>query len=168
MLLSNKVDGTTDKNPLATAIVHAEPAKIPQKPKGKVVFDSRIELLGWEIPPTMKRGEQVQSRSTTRSCMPVGGAWKTLMHFDGPLRFNGDHEPINGRCPTSTWQPGDYIIDTYTVTAGGGAFPPGTYELWIGFFTGSAPNWKNMPVTEAPGDMRDTADRVKIMSVTLD
>ena len=75
---------------------------------------------------------------------------------------------VSLRCPTSTWQPGDYIVDTYTVTAGGGAFPAGKYELWIGFFTGSAPNWKNMTVSEAPGDMRDTADRVKILSITLD
>jgi hypothetical protein len=92
------------------------------------------------------------------------------MHFDGALRFNGDHAPIKDRCPTSTWQPGDYIIDTHTISVGGGAFPKGTYELWIGFFTGSAPNWKNMPISEpaAGSAMRDTADRVKIMSVTLD
>ena len=99
---------------------------------------------------------------------PVGGSWTLLFHFDGPLRFNGDHAPINGRCQTSTWQPGDYIVDTYTVTAGGGAFAKGPYEVWTGFFTGTAPNWKNMPVSEAPGDMRDTVDRVKITTITLD
>ncbi len=168
LLLSNKVDGAVDKNPLATAIVHVEPANLSQRPKGKVVFDGRIQLLGWDIPQTMSRGAKVQLKVYYKILMPVGGAWKTLMHFDGPLRFNGDHEPINGRCPTSTWQPGDYIIDTYTISAGGSAFPTGKYDLWIGFFTGSAPNWKNMVVSEAPGDMRDTADRVKIMSVTLD
>ena len=48
------------------------------------------------------------------------------MHFDGrAARFNGDHEPIDDRCPTSTWQPGDYIVDTYTVIAGGAAFAEG-------------------------------------------
>lgn len=168
LLLSNKVDGTTDKNPLATAIVHAEPAKIPQKPKGKIVWDNRIQLLGWDIPRTMSRGSKVQIKLYYKILMPVGGAWTTLMHFDGPLRFNGDHKPIGDRCPTSTWQPGDYIIDTHTVSVGGSAFPTGTYDLWLGFFTGSAPNWKNMAISEAPGDMRDTADRVKIMSVTLE
>jgi hypothetical protein len=84
------------------------------------------------------------------------------------LRFNGDHEPINGRCQTSTWQPGDYIVDTFTLRAGGGTFPAGPYEVWTGFFTGSNPNWKNMAVSEAPADMRDTADRVKITTITLD
>ena len=168
LLLSNKVDGTTDKNPLATAILHAEPTQIGARPKGRVTWDNKIQLLGWDIPETMSRGSKVKVKLYYKILQPVGGAWKGLMHFDGPLRFNGDHEPINGRCPTSTWQPGDFIVDTVTVTAGGAAFPAGNYELWIGFFTGSAPNWKNMTVSEAPGDMRDTADRVKIMSVNLD
>jgi len=91
------------------------------------------------------------------------------MHLDGPAgrAGNGDHEPIGGRCPTSTWQLGDYIIDRFT-TSTGGAFPGGTYDVWVGFFTGSAPNWKNMTVSEAPGDMRDNVDRVKITTVILD
>ncbi|MDB4960330.1 MAG: hypothetical protein JWP01_329 [Myxococcales bacterium] len=168
LLLSNKLDGATDKNPLASAIVHAEPKNIPNRPKGTVVFDRKVELLGWDIPAKMARGSKVQVKVYYKVLAPVGGAWKSLMHFDGPLRFNGDHAPIKERCPTSTWQPGDYIIDTHTISVGGGAFPRGNYELWIGFFTGSAPNWKNMAVTEAPGDMRDTADRVKIMTVVLD
>ncbi|MBL0217805.1 MAG: hypothetical protein IPQ07_28490 [Myxococcales bacterium] len=168
LLLSNKVDGTSDKNPLATAILHTEPTQFGAKPKGRVTWDNKIQLLGWDIPQTMGRGSKVTVKLYYKILQPVGGAWKGLMHFDGPLRFNGDHEPINGRCPTSTWQPGDFIVDTLTITAGGGAFPAGKYDVWIGFFTGSAPNWKNMVVSEAPGDMKDTADRVKIMSVNLD
>jgi len=99
---------------------------------------------------------------------PVGGNWKVLFHFDGPLRFNGDHPPINNVCATSTWQPGDYIVDTYTVIAGGGTFSKGPYEVWTGFFTGANPNWKNMPISEAPGDIRDQTDRVKITTIDLD
>ena len=49
-----------------------------------------------------------------------------------------------------------------------GGYPPGKYELWIGFFTGSAPNFRNMSVSAAPGDMRDTTDRVKIAQLLLD
>ncbi len=168
LLLSNKVDGTTDKNPLATAIVHSEPKDIPHRPKGKVVFDGRVQLLGWDMPRVVGRGAKFEVKMFYKVLQPVGGTWKVLFHFDGPLRFNGDHEPINGRCQTSTWQLGDYIIDTYTVIAGGGAFSTGTYEVWTGFFTGTAPNWKNMPVSEAPGDMRDNVDRVKITTLTLD
>ena len=168
LLLSNKLDGTTDKNPLASAILHEEPKQMGARPKARIVWDNKIQLIGWDVPATMRRGSQQTVKLYFKILQPVGGTWKGLMHFDGPLRFNGDHDPIKGRCPTATWQPGDYIVDTVTVRAGGGAFPAGKYDLWIGFFTGSAPNWKNMTVSEAPGDMRDTADRVKITSVILD
>jgi hypothetical protein len=168
LLISNKVDGTTDKNPLRTAILHAEPKNIPFKPKGRVVFDGRIELLGWSMPKRISRGDKFDVTMFYKVTQPVPGNWRVLFHFDGPLRFNGDHEPIKGRCQTSTWQPGDYIVDTYTVTSTGGALTPGPYEVWTGFFTGSNPNWKNMTVSEAPGDMRDQADRVKITTITLD
>lgn len=173
LLLSNKVDGTTDKNPLRTTILHEEPKQIPSRPKARVVFDGRIELLGWSIPNRVDRGDRFELKLFYKVLQPVGGNWRVLMHFDGSLRFNGDHDPIKGRCATATWQPGDYIVDTHTVTAGGGAFRPGTYEIWTGFFTGTNPNWKNMPVSEAPPDMRDSpgqanTDRVKITTIVLD
>jgi hypothetical protein len=167
LLLSNRVDGTTDKNPLRTAILHAPPANIPYKPKGRVVFDNKVELLGWSMPRVVSRGQKFTVTTYYKILQSVGGNWKVLYHFDGGLRFNGDHEPINGRCQPATWQSGDYIVDTHTVTAGGGALTPGPYAVWTGFFTGSSPNWKNMPVSEAPADMRDDADRVKITTITL-
>jgi hypothetical protein len=170
ILLSNKVDGTTDKNPLRVAILHEEPKQIPVRPKARIVFDNRIELLGWSIPKRVNRGEKFDVVMFYKVLQPVGGNWRVLFHFDGPLRFNGDHEPINGRCQTSTWQNGDYIVDRYTVTAGAGAFTPGPYDVWTGFFTGTNPNWKNMTVSEAPADMRDPnpTDRVKITTILLD
>jgi hypothetical protein len=168
LLISNRVDGTTDKNPLRSAILHEEPKQITNRPKGRIVYDNKIELIGWDIPKRVNRGDKFTVRMYYKILQPVGGNWRVLFHFDGALRFNGDHEPIKGRCQTSTWQPGDYIVDSYTVTAGAGAFTPGPYEVWTGFFTGSAPNWKNMTVSEAPPELRDTADRVKITSIRLD
>jgi hypothetical protein len=168
LLLSNRIDGTTDKNPLRTAILHAEPKQISKRPKAPIVFDNKIELLGWDIPARVSRGDKFTVRMYYKIRQAVGGNWRVMFHFDGALRFNGDHEPIKGRCQTSTWQPGDYIVDTHTVTAGAGAFTPGPYEVWTGFFTGTNPNWKNMPVSEAPADQRDTVDRVKITTILLD
>ena len=170
LLLSNRVDGTTDKNPLRKSILHEPPANISHKPKGKVVFDSRIELMGWDMPKSVSRGGKFEVTLYFKVLQPVGGAWQVLMHFDGSAgrAGNGDHFPIDNICQTSTWQPGDYIVDHFTVAGLAPAFPPGTYEVWTGFFTGSNPNWRNMPVSEAPPDMRDTADRVKITTITVE
>src|SRR5262249_55405884 len=154
--------------PLRTTILHSEPPNIQFRPKGRVVFDGRIELLGWSMPKRVSRGDKFTVTTYYKVLQAVPGNWRILYHFDGSLRFNGDHEPIKGRCQTSTWQPGDFIVDENTVTAGAGTFATGSYEVWTGFFTGSAPNWKNMTVSEAPADMRDTADRVKITTIVLD
>ena len=170
LLLSNKVDGTTDKNPLRKSILHGPPPNISQKPKGRVVYDGRIELMGWDMPKRVSRGGKFDVTLYYKVLQPVGGAWQALMHFDGSAgrAGNGDHFPIDNICQTSTWQPGDYIVDHFTVAGLAPAFPSGTYEVWTGFFTGSNPNWRNMPVSEAPPDMRDTADRVKITTITVE
>ncbi len=169
LLLSNRIEGATDKNPLASMIAHKEPAGIQYRPKGRVVFDNKIELLGWSMPQRIDRGDNFEIVTYFKILAPVGGTWTMLMHFDGPLRLrDGDHKPIKDRCPTSTWQPGDFIIDTHTMSTSGGSFPAGRYELWIGFFTGTSPSFRNMPVSAAPGDMRDTVDRVKITAITLE
>jgi hypothetical protein len=187
LLLSNRIDGAEDRNPLASMIVHQPPSPIRYRPKSRVVFDKKIELLGWDLPQKIDRGDQFEVITYFKilcperegaapgvvvpddKCTSVGGAWTMLMHFDGPLRLrDGDHKPIKDRCPTSTWRVGDYIIDRHTMSTSGGSFPAGRYELWIGFFTGTSPNFRNMPVTTAPADMRDTVDRVKITSITLE
>jgi hypothetical protein len=69
------------------------------------------------------------------------------------VRFQGDHEPIEGRCGTTYWQQGDYIVDTFRVQAGELTHPRRrNYSVWVGFFTGSAGQWRNMPITSANGD----------------
>ena len=167
LLFSNRVDGTTDKNPLRELILHEPPPNIPNRPKGRIVWDNRIELLGWDIPKRVHRGQKFDVTLYYKILQPVAGNWTVIMHFD-PHRFSGDHKPIGDRCPTSTWQPGDYIVDRTTVVAGNAAHPQGKYELWTGFFTGTAPNFKNMDLSVAPSDMRDPTHRVKITTVILD
>jgi len=169
LLLTNQLGNATDQNPLREMIAHKEPAKIPYKPKARIVFENKVELLGWDMPARIERGDSFEVVTYWKILSPVGGAWTMLMHFDGPLRLrDGDHKPIKDRCPTSSWQPGDYIIDRHVMKTGGGGFPAGKYDLWVGFFTGSAPNFRNMPISMAPGDMRDTTDRAKITSIFLD
>lgn len=168
LLLSNKLDGATDKNPLQAMIQHAEPKGIKTRPPGRIVFDNKIELLGWDIPARVGRGDKLELVTYWKVLQPVGGNWKVLVHIDHGLRIGADHPPIQDRCPTSTWQPGDFIIDRHTLSAGGGGHPLGEYEVWIGFFTGASPSFRNMTVSTAPAEMRDKTDRVKITKIVLE
>ena len=169
LLLSNRVDGTTDKNPLRTAILHAPPANIPSRPQGRIVFDNQIELLGWKLPASVHRGQPFEVTLYYKILRPVGAAWEIFLHFDSSYGRlgNGDHKPIHDLCPTSTWQPGDYIVDTYTVPGVGAAYPSGPFDVITGFFTGTTPNFRNMPATAPAGDLRDNGQSVRIARIQL-
>ena len=173
LLISNKVDGTTDKNPLLTTMTRAEPANIPTRAPGKIVWDNHIQLIGWDIPAHISRGDKIDVTLYYKILGPVAGAWTTIMHFDSAQHgraFNGDHPPIDNLCATSTWQAGDYLIDHHVVDVGNPPVPAGPLEVWTGFFQGSSGVYKNMTLTEAPGNMRDPnpTDRVKITTIQLD
>lgn len=166
VLLSNRLaEGERDRNPLARAIRREPPTDI-QHPIS-VTFEDKIELLGYSMPHRVGRGDSFEMTLYYKVLKPVGGNWKVIMHIDrGNMRINGDHDPINGRCSTSFWQEGDYIVDTFTVTAGDAlSFPGGRYQMFTGFFHGSGGNWTNMKIVSGP---HDDADRVPLGTVTLD
>ncbi|WP_428264777.1 ArnT family glycosyltransferase [Haliangium sp.] len=148
LLLSNQL-GADERNlnPLDTAIVREPPT--PERPL-RVIYDNRVELIGMDMPTEVKRGDTFEATLYFKVLRPVGGNWKIFMHFDGAgVRFQGDHEPIEGRCGTTYWQAGDYIIDRVEIEAGNVTFARGEYTLFVGFFRGSHGNWTNMPVSRA-------------------
>jgi hypothetical protein len=170
ILMSNKLDGATDVNPLRTRIQHAEPPNIATRAPARIVWENKIQLIGWDIPKRVSRGSRFEITMYYKISGSISGAWKILFHFDGQYgrAFGGDHQPIDNLCPTSMWQAGDYIVDTYSIVAGNPMTPKGQLDVWTGFFTGSDGNFKNMQITDAPREMRDPTDRVKITTIVLD
>ncbi len=162
LLLSNQLGGARDHNPIAAAILRTQPADIGTPVSA--VYDDAIELIGVKMPQAVGRGDSFEMTLFYKVKKPIGGAWKVFAHFDGGQRFNGDHDPIRGRCATSYWQPGDYIVDRFSVNAGNLSFAKGAYTVYVGFFTGANPNWRNMPVSA--GD-KDGNNRVKIGRLML-
>lgn len=169
MLLSNQLGTARDKNPLATAMTRTPPAWLAnagEKPMG--TWDNQIQLVGMKVPKKVLRGEKFTMTLAFKVIAPVNGGWKIFVHIDGGgSRIIGDHDPIRGRCATNFWKVGDYVIDTFEVEAGNASFPPQNYDIWVGFFTGSNPNWRNMTVTAAPDGLKDGNNRVKVGQVRL-
>jgi hypothetical protein len=97
---------------------------------------------------------------------PVARSWQMFVHIDGPhLRVNADHEPMSGRCPTSTWNSGDVLVDRFTARM---APEVGAYEVWTGFFAGWEPTWQHLPVTQAPSEMQDAHSRARLTTITVE
>ncbi|MBA3391276.1 MAG: sigma-70 family RNA polymerase sigma factor [Deltaproteobacteria bacterium] len=143
------------------------PSSIAHRPPTRVVWDERIELLGWDVPPRRRVGEPFQILLVYKVLEPIDRSWKIFIHLDGPKqRVNADHEPLGGRCPTSTWKPGDVIIDRTSVRVDP-RFDAGKYDVWIGFFGGLAPNWKNLSLSIAP-EPRHEHHRFKLTSVDIE
>jgi 4-amino-4-deoxy-L-arabinose transferase-like glycosyltransferase len=172
LLFSNQLrSGESDRNPLAQAIVREPPASI-QRPL-RVDFDGRVELIGVDMPAEVERGDTFEMTLYFRVVRPVTAAWKLFLHFDGGgMRFQGDHDPIEGRCATTFWQPGDYIVDKVEVEAGNLTYAKTEYTVYAGFFRGSHGSWNNMTIkSAADGSGRslsvDQNNRVNIGTVQV-
>jgi hypothetical protein len=66
---------------------------------------------------------------------PLGRELSVFVHALGPggSRFSADHPPAHGAVPTSRWQPGERIRDTFEVIVPVGA-APGRYTLRAGLW----------------------------------
>ena len=170
LLLSNQLDGAENLNPLSTTVLRTAPKHMKKTPPSPIVYDDKIELIGWDVPDEASFGSTIKVTLYFHVKASVGGSWEIFEHFDPPQgqRFQGDHFPIHNTCATSYWQQGDYIVDENEVETGGVGLGAGQYELWTGFFTGSNPNWTNMKVSAAPPGWKDNAERVHLGSIMLD
>ncbi len=169
MLLSNQLGGARDKNPLATAMTRQAPAWLANAGEQSLAtWDNQIQLVGMKVPKKVVRGQKFTMTLAFKVLAPVGGGWKIFVHIDGGgSRIIGDHDPIRGRCATNFWKVGDYVLDTFEVDAGNASFPTQSYDIWVGFFTGSNPNWRNMTVSAAPDGLKDANNRVKVGQLRL-
>lgn len=135
-----------DRSPCDGANAHDVPP-ILTKPAARVVWDDRIELVGWSVPTPVRAGTPIDVTYVFRALQPISRDWTVFAHFDATRRVSADHDPALGWCPTKLWTAGETIVDRSTVRFD----QPGRYSLTIGFFTGKAPSWENLPLSTMPG-----------------
>src|SRR5690606_37980046 len=76
-------------------------------------------------------------------------AFVHLVGPDGGLAAQVDYPPLDGSLPTSTWVPGQRVVDTFVLAIPTDA-PPGDYQLMTGFYDSAT-------VTRLPVRQGDTA-----------
>lgn len=161
VLLSNRLlPGEQDLNPLRRLV-----SSVPPQPRVPVhvTFDERIELVGYDAPPEINRGEELVIRLYYRVLAPVPMNYRVFLHFDGPgARFNGDHTPVGGKFQTTYWSPGTYITDEHRMPIGRMSQAPGYYQIFTGFWPGG--DGQRMTVTSGP---HEPDQRVRIGAIRV-
>lgn len=135
ILLSNRLlPGEEDLNPLRR-LVSTQPPQ-PRVPL-HVTFEDRVELVGYDAPTDVSRGEELVIRLYYRVLQPLGINYKIFLHFDGNgSRWNGDHAPVGGKFQTMFWSPGTYITDEHRIPVGRMTQSPGYYQIFTGLWSG--------------------------------
>lgn len=112
-------------------------------------FDDRIELIGYDAPAEVSRGDEIVIRLYYKVLTPLAGSYKVFLHFDGMgARFNGDHLPMDGRFPTSYWAKGHYITDEHRVPTSRLNQAAGYYQIFTGLWPGG--DGARLKVTAGP------------------
>lgn len=129
------------------------PIDAPNRPSRPIIWDDKIELVGWDFSTHAQVGEPFDTTLVFRVKAPIAHAWKLFAHFEGAEHFqNADHSPVNDACATSTWKIGDVIVDRFSTTL---PFAE-SFTLKIGFFRegeGDEPPWLDLagPTSDVTG-----------------
>jgi hypothetical protein len=137
LLIANRLlPDEADKNPLRRMV---SPSSSPPKPQLPLhaIFDDRIELIGYDLPPEVGRGDDLVVRAYYKVLAPLPGSYRIFLHFDGMgTRWNGDHVPLDGKFATNFWSPGSYITDEHRISISRIGQPAGYYQVFTGFWPG--------------------------------
>jgi 4-amino-4-deoxy-L-arabinose transferase-like glycosyltransferase len=159
LTISNRLGpNEKDLNPLKLFV-----SELPPTPAHKldVNFEDKIQLIGYDLPDEVSRGQDFKVRLYFKVLQPIGGAYKIFVHFDGPgTRFQGDHAPLDGRFPTSNWVTNYYITDEYNVVPDRARQVSGYYRVFIGFWLGDS----RLKVTAGP---QDGENRVRLANMNV-
>ena len=141
-----------------------EAALLHQRPSPQLGVDAdvgAVRLLGVDLPPALEIGKDNEVTWYFEARGRVEGDWRVFVHFEGPGRFQGDHDPVEGAYPVARWQKGQLIADHQRLRVPPGT-RPGEYTIYAGLW--SPRTHENLPVA---GDKNDGRDRVRVGTVKV-
>ena len=130
----------------------------PPKPRLAVRADlgDALRLLGADVPAEARAGSEIDVTWYWESRGKLTGRWRPFVHFEGPGRFLGDHEPT---LPAARWKPGQITADRHKVQVGRA---PGEYTIYVGWWQGN----ERLHVANA-GDADGGENRVKVGTIRV-
>lgn len=128
-------------------------------------FEGKIRLAGWKLArPAVRPGEEVEVTLYYEAKALMDEDWQIFVHGDGPRgssrRLHGDHYPVKGLYPTTEWQEGDLVADTFTLRVPA-SYPYDWFNIWTGFY--SADRRMQVSGGTSDGDNRVRGPRVSVV-----
>lgn len=169
LLSSCIVPAPTSEEQGAPAAQQPKSAAPPLAVKNGAIIDGKVQILGAAAAPGQLRpGDSTRIQIYFKVLGKLADDYTIFVHVedvDGRVeRMNVDHQPNNGKTPTSEWKEGETVKDEF-----GLYLPPGVpvrgLNLWVGFW--EAKKDVRLKVTN-PNDVRtDGNDRVLLLTVPV-
>ncbi len=99
-----------------------------------VLFGNEIRLQSWRLSP-LQPNRPLAVELTWQVAQQPASDYRVFIHLlnaKGEIVAQSDAQPVNWMRPTSTWQPGESIVDTHALWVGDIA--PGRYRLITGLY----------------------------------
>lgn len=131
-----------------------------------VRFGPDITLLGYTLPGEIfPAGDVIPLTLFWQTDRPLATRYKTFLHLvaaDGTLVTQRDSEPGGGLALTTTWPPGETVVDNHGLLLPPGT-PPGHYTLLLGLYDLADPAARLTYVTPAG----ESGDALPLATITV-
>jgi hypothetical protein len=156
---------------------HSTPSAPVVPPQGLAVeypllatLGDQVRFLGYDLDPeTVEAGQPLTLTLYWQALTRMEREYTVFTHVLGPasqVLAQKDNQPRSGTYPTTQWQPGEVVTDTYRLAIGPDV-APGSYEVEIGMYRLDTET--RLPVTGADGRPvqagRILLDRVVVAAV---
>jgi hypothetical protein len=133
------------------------------------VLGNMVNLLGFDLSHTRANpGDTLPLTIYWQASGPTDLNYTLFVHLVGPdgfLHGQVDQFPDAGAAPTTSWAPGQVVIDEISLPVASDA-PSGTYHVAVGMY--DAASGGRLPITDASGDLLPDDQVILPVEVTVD
>jgi len=129
-------------------------------------FNRQVRLTGYQLSQPATGGGQLHLTLFWQAEAPIEldfTVFVQLVDRNNAILAQGDSKPQRGFYPTPSWQPGEQIVDAYTLSLPGD-IPPGSYDIILGFY--EADNGARLQVLDEAGQYK--SDHVRLSDVAVE
>jgi hypothetical protein len=161
----NPAASADDKLILGKFHVWRQPPPPPQHLLADIRFGDNIRLSGVDLPaPTLHVGHTLTYTLHWQAMAAIPKNYTVFTHLldaAGNLAAQQDSPPWQGRYPTSWWDPGEIILDPYTLPLPPN-LAPGLYTLRVGLY--EPETGRRLPLKNGGADFVDFPNSIKLQN----